>query len=108
GALSNQSGRVSVRWFWLASETPHHRLAIDWQETDGPAVSAPSAFGYGTRIIRELLPYELGGTVDLKFAPGGVQCRLEIPAAWSGDNRPEPSVQPWGDSRAARASCSRV
>jgi PAS domain S-box-containing protein len=82
GALSSHTGRVSVRWFWPPNGIPHHRLTIEWQEADGPPVSAPSASGYGTRIIRELLPYELGGTVDLMFAPSGVLCRLEIPADW--------------------------
>jgi PAS domain S-box-containing protein len=80
GALSNDTGRVSVRWFWLPNAIPDQRLAIEWQETGGPPVSPPNASGYGTSIICELLPYELGGTVDLSFAPGGVQCRLEIPA----------------------------
>ena len=32
-------------------------------------------------VIRDLLPYELGGTVDLVFASDGVQCRLEIPVS---------------------------
>src|SRR5215472_3744735 len=82
GALSNHTGRVSVRWFWLPNGIPQQQLAIEWQETNGPPVSAPSASGYGTSIIRELLPYELGGTVDLSFAAGGVQCRLAIPAHW--------------------------
>src|SRR5262249_53149749 len=85
GALSNHSGRVSVRWFWLP-----HGLAIEWQEIGGPPVSAPSASGYGTSIIRELLPYELEGTADLAFAPSGVRCRLEIPAQCvSGDRLAE-------------------
>ena len=74
GALSNHSGRVSVQWFWLPNGIQLHRLAIEWQEIGGPPVSAPSACGYGTSIIRELIPYELGGTVDLAFAPSGVQC----------------------------------
>jgi len=87
GALSNHTGRVSVRWFWLPNGIPQQQLAIEWQETNGPPVSAPSASGYGTSIIRELLPYELGGTVDLSFAPGGVQCRLEIPAEWISSDR---------------------
>src|SRR5262249_14426509 len=90
GALSNQNGRVSVRWFWLPNGIPHQRLAIEWQEMGGPPVSGPSASGYGTSIIRELIPYELGGTVDLTFAPGGVRCRLEVPARCiSSDRRPE-------------------
>src|SRR5262245_3108354 len=93
GALSNHSGRVSVRWFWLPNGTPRHRLAIDWQEIGGPPVSAPSASGYGTSIIRELIPYELEGTVDLVFAPSGVKCRLEVPARCvSSDRRSKTSA----------------
>jgi PAS domain S-box-containing protein len=82
GAFSNHTGRISVRWFWLPNSGPDDRLAIEWQEIDGPAVSTPGASGYGSSIIRELLPYELGGTVDLTFAPGGVRCRLEVPGLW--------------------------
>src|SRR5262245_2697043 len=80
GALSNRTGRVAVRWFWLPAATPHQWLAVEWHEADGPPVSTPRASGYGTSIIRELLPYELGGTAELSFALGGVQCRLQVPA----------------------------
>ena len=42
-----------------------------------------------TSVIRDLIPFELGGTVDLVHAPQGVRCRLEIPAHWfSGSNAP--------------------
>jgi two-component sensor histidine kinase len=82
GALSNRTGRVSVRWFWLPAGSPHRWLAIEWQEADGPPVSTPRASGYGTSIIRELLPYELGGTAELSFAAAGVHCRLQVPADW--------------------------
>jgi hypothetical protein len=30
-------------------------------------------------MIRELVPYELGGTVDLLFASDGAYCRIEFP-----------------------------
>ena len=82
GALSDRNGRVCVRWFWVPSRHSPGRLAIVWQEIGGPPVSVPSGSGYGTSVIRELLPYELGGTVALEFAQGGVRCRLEVPADW--------------------------
>jgi PAS domain S-box-containing protein len=82
GALSNRTGRVSVRWFWPQNGIPYQRLSIDWRETDGPPVSAPSASGYGTSIIRELIPFELGGNAELVFAAEGIRCRLEVPARW--------------------------
>jgi len=88
GALSNRSGRVSVRWRRLQSGS-HDRLVIEWQETGGPPVLAPSRSGYGTNIIRELIPFELGGAVELTFPPEGTRCRLEIPGEWAGKGRPK-------------------
>jgi two-component sensor histidine kinase len=81
GALSSRTGRVSVRWRWLRNGSPD-RLLIEWQEIDGPPVRAPSRSGYGSSIIRDLIPFELGGAVELSFAPDGTRCRLEIPGEW--------------------------
>jgi two-component sensor histidine kinase len=81
GAFSNRNGRVSLRWRWLQNGPPD-RLIIEWQESGGPPVVAPSQSGYGTSIIRELIPFELGGDVELAFASDGTRCRLEIPADW--------------------------
>jgi len=81
GALSNRNGRVSVQWSWVRSNSLD-RLAIVWEEIDGPPVSAPGGSGYGTSVIRELIPYELGGKVELEFARTGVRCRLDVPIDW--------------------------
>ena len=45
----------------------------------GPAVTVPAQAGYGTSVIRDLIPYELGGTVEFKFAADGVRCVVVIP-----------------------------
>jgi len=82
GALSVHDGRVSVHWHHASSGNVDARIAIEWQETGGPAVQAPDTCGYGMEVIRDLIPYELGGTVDLAFAPDGLRCRLEVPASW--------------------------
>jgi PAS domain S-box-containing protein len=92
GALSTQAGRVRVNWRWRTNGTPHGRLVVEWQEMGGPRVSACHPSGYGTSVIRELLPYELGGQVDLAFAPDGVRCRLEIPAEWIGAGQPKSPI----------------
>ena len=81
GAFSDRNGRVSLRWRWLRSGS-HGRLAIEWREIGGPPVLAPHQSSYGTDIIRELIPFELDGTVELTFAGDGVRCRMEIPAEW--------------------------
>jgi PAS domain S-box-containing protein len=87
GAFSNRTGRVSVQWQWLKNGL-HDKLVIEWQEFGGPPVLLPSQSGYGTSIIRDLIPFELGGTVELVFAAKGIRCRLEIPAGWISEDRP--------------------
>ena len=81
GAFSNGSGRVLLRWGWMRNGS-HGRLAINWRETGGPPILTTNRASYGTSIIRELIPFELGGTVDLTLACDGVHCRLEIPREW--------------------------
>ena len=54
-------------------------LSIDWREIGGPAVAASPDCRYGVSIIRDLIPHELRGSVNLAFASGGVCCKIEIP-----------------------------
>jgi two-component sensor histidine kinase len=59
---------------------------FNWQETGGPPIVALGKSSYGMSTIRDLIPYELGGTVDLVPAPEGVRCRLVLPADWLGND----------------------
>jgi PAS domain S-box-containing protein len=79
GALSSPNGHVSVNWDRHQYEDATPRVKIEWRETGGPPVISPSKVGYGTSLIRELIPHELGGTVDLAFAPDGVCCKIDVP-----------------------------
>jgi PAS domain S-box-containing protein len=79
GALSTPNGRVLVSWDRQSSETGAASLTIAWQELGGPPIVAPIRSGYGNSLIRELIPHELGGTVDLMLAPDGARCRIVIP-----------------------------
>jgi PAS domain S-box-containing protein len=79
GALSIPDGHVSVSWECRNSSDAATSLMIVWRETGGPPVSAPTQCGYGTSLIRDLIPHELGGTVDLAFSSDGVCCTIEIP-----------------------------
>jgi two-component sensor histidine kinase len=87
GALSTNNGRVSIRWHRHLSGNPRSHLVFEWQELGGPPVVALGKSSYGTSTIRDLIPYEFGGTVDLVLAPEGIQCRLELPAEWLGNDR---------------------
>jgi two-component sensor histidine kinase len=78
GALSSPNGRVSVHWDPPA-DGGAGTLAIAWRETGGPPVKESAQSGYGTSLIRDLIPHELGGTVDLVMGPDGVRCTIVIP-----------------------------
>ena len=82
GALSVHDGQVSVRWHSASNGNADAPIAIEWQETGGPAVQAPDTCGYGMEVIRDVIPYELGGRVDLTFPADGLCCRFEIPVEW--------------------------
>jgi len=79
GSLSSPSGRVSVNWDRLNSDNAGTRVKIEWRESGGPPVVKPPKLGYGTSLISELIPHELGGTVDLAFSADGVYCKIDVP-----------------------------
>jgi two-component sensor histidine kinase len=85
GALSSPKGHVSVQWHQRANGHLPGALVLDWQETGGPPVAALISTGYGTNVVKNLIPFELGGVVDLVFATEGVRCTLEIPRKWLND-----------------------
>jgi PAS domain S-box-containing protein len=79
GALSIPGGHVTVNWERKLNGDGAN-LSLVWQEFDGPTVKSEIIQSrYGTSLIRNLIPYELGGKVDLVFASDGVSCRIEIP-----------------------------
>jgi PAS domain S-box-containing protein len=78
GALSSPSGHVSVNWRQpVGGEVTG--VKIEWRESGGPPVVRPAKTGYGTSLIREMIPHELGGAVDLAFVSDGVCCQIEVP-----------------------------
>jgi PAS domain S-box-containing protein len=79
GALSTSNGSVSVNWDKSTDERGATTVTIVWREHGGPAVTTPARTSFGSSLIRDLIPHELGGTVDLEFEPDGVSCRIEIP-----------------------------
>jgi two-component sensor histidine kinase len=77
GALSIPGGQVSVSW----DREPSGRAAdliLEWREVGGPTVISEIHSSYGTSLIRELIPHELGGNVDLVFGPDGAFCKIRF------------------------------
>lgn len=79
GALSSPNGHVSVKWNRQPADGASTRVKIEWRENGGPPVVTPAKSGYGMSLIREMIPHELGGAVDLAFVTEGVCCEIDVP-----------------------------
>jgi two-component sensor histidine kinase len=76
GALSNDAGKVEVRW----RKTDDGGFELDWTEAGGPTVTPPSREGFGTLLIRDVTGRELGGESSLEFPRAGARARLRANA----------------------------
>lgn len=75
GALSNETGRVTLEWE-VIDDTPKPRLRLIWSEIGGPPVSAPVQRGFGSRLIERSARDQLGGEATVDFLPRGVVCTV--------------------------------
>ncbi len=74
GALSSMAGKLSLTW----QMRPGH-LVLQWAESGGPRVAAPSARSFGLKVIRASIENQLGGKAAFDWEPEGMQCTLSIP-----------------------------
>lgn len=79
GALSIEGGKVEVTWSVADPGEEGEALLIEWRERDGPPVTPPSRSGFGTELIDHSLRYDLSGTVETHFDPGGFRGRFSVP-----------------------------
>jgi two-component sensor histidine kinase len=77
GALSRTDGRVRLEWRFLDGKDP--KLEISWVESGGPAVDEPTRRGFGSTLIEQSVVRDLAGTVDKRFAAGGLECSMTVP-----------------------------
>jgi len=75
GALSD-SGTVVVSWKLDGAGD----LALVWREEGGPAVMAPTRRGFGSTIIEQSVPFDLGGQAAIEYRLEGFQAKFSIPA----------------------------
>lgn len=75
GALSTSTGKVAVIWCIAADGA----VVLDWRESGGPPVCKPMRKGFGSRLVSDAIPRQLGGAVQLDYDPQGVRCRITIP-----------------------------
>jgi two-component system CheB/CheR fusion protein len=80
GALSQAGGRVAVTW-QLEDGEGGSWVRLRWVETGGPPVTPPSHRGFGTTLIEQGAPFELGGSATLDFRNTGLCCELTFPVS---------------------------
>jgi two-component sensor histidine kinase/CheY-like chemotaxis protein len=76
GALSTPDGRVSVNWEVHTQDG--RRLRLDWRESGGPKVRAPTTRGFGSMLIEHSLQAH-GGEVQMSWAETGLTCSINLP-----------------------------
>src|SRR4030088_91918 len=104
GALSTQSGRLSIKW-----GIHDHVLQIVWEEKDGPTVETPVSRGFGTRSVIASIESQLGGQAEFDWRSEGVVGRLSVPltghlAAPEAELQQETIIDRTAPSRASRSA----
>jgi two-component sensor histidine kinase len=80
GALSTDRGHVDIEWRLEPAGDSVHRFTIEWIESGGPTVVAPTRRGFGSSVLSQLTQMSLGADVTLEYLPNGVVWRLGCPA----------------------------
>lgn len=81
GSLGVPGGQVHVGW---TLEEGSGLLRLHWSEVGGPPVSAPTAKGYGTKLITATTSYSLHGTLEQDYAQDGLHTQIVIPLGKAG------------------------
>ena len=75
GALSRPKGRLTIQWRVVGAH-----LHLHWSEQGVAVLNLnPVRVGFGRDLLERGLLYDLGAVATLRFAPGGVQCTIELP-----------------------------
>ena len=75
GALSMPEGRIQIEW----SRTSDRLLILRWIETDGPVVTPPTRYGFGTRVMEKMIRSQLKGEMRFDWRPEGLACEIAMP-----------------------------
>jgi two-component sensor histidine kinase len=80
GALSDTAGNVQVSWR-IDGGKDAEDFVLEWQERGGPAAGGENKQGFGVKFIERSVAYELQGSAELQFDPGGLRVTIRAPAA---------------------------
>ena len=78
GALSNADAQLRVSWSVEAQEDAPW-LRLTWTETGGEIAEEPRRRGFGTELVTQRVPFELGGRGSLEFGSHALLATIEFP-----------------------------
>ncbi|MDQ2081020.1 HWE histidine kinase domain-containing protein [Xanthobacteraceae bacterium Astr-EGSB] len=78
GALSVDCGSLEVRW-GVVERNNGRWVELRWIERNGPPAATNIREGFGTKLIRRSVSYDLDGQADLLFAADGLKGTLAFP-----------------------------
>lgn len=76
GALSVPMGKISA--VWKADEAAR-QLLFEWREVDGPPAAEPKRKGFGSIILKTIVPAVFRGTTEVRYQPQGLIWQLKAP-----------------------------
>jgi two-component sensor histidine kinase len=75
GALKSEHGKIAVDW-----TQDGDKLVFHWLERGGPDVSeTPEAFGFGSKLLRDTVTRQFGGTIDKNWDRDGLYATIVLP-----------------------------
>ena len=77
GALAADDGRIEISW--EIEKSDGERLQLQWSESCGGDVSAPSKEGFGGKVINRIVKRQLDAEVNTNWDASGMQLTASIP-----------------------------
>ncbi|MFI4881372.1 MAG: PAS domain S-box protein, partial [Phycisphaerales bacterium JB064] len=78
GCLSTPDGSLAICWE-LEGQADQQELTLTWIEKCPTPVTSPKSEGFGSRLIEQLIVYELKGRLERTFESDGVHFSLRVP-----------------------------
>ena len=105
GALSRPGGHLAVDW--RIDADGHCR--IRWTEDGLHGVTPATRSGFGTALIEQSLPFDLGGESRIDYRPQGIAAAFTLPADFvrPADPGPQARMQPAGPAASAASLTGR-
>lgn len=83
GALTGADGHVDVSWSQDSEGSDPRLFHLTWAESGGAlAVAEPERTSFGTLLMERSVKNNLGGTIERRWKPEGLEVEIALPAKW--------------------------